>query len=164
MAVAERTETRRLQREWYARLRADGFDDIEYGREDGPLKVACRENRGIDALDYESTVEYFSRAAEFLHRWQWPDERMRDVWRRHTDGETLRTIGKAHGCRECWAHGLVSMLRETMGEWWRATAAQRARENTGDAILDRLRAEVRACRRRRIVAKVGGLQLSFAFG
>ncbi len=118
-----------LQREWYAKLAAEGFDDVEYGHEDGQIKVACRENRGLDALDYESTTAYFSRAAEFLERHDWATPVARDVWRMHVEGASLRDIAAAHGRSLKWAFGWVERTRDAMTLWWRATAAERDEES-----------------------------------
>lgn len=107
----------KMQREWYDRLKAEGFDDIEYA--DGSLRVACRENRGIDPLEYESTVEYYSRAAEFLDTWEWPSPVHREVWRMHSEGATLREIGSAHGRSVEWARLRVAASREAMVAWSR---------------------------------------------
>lgn len=153
-------EVTRLQRQWYARLRAEGFDDIEYGREDGALKVACRENRGLDALAYESTVEYFSRAEDFLLHFEWQDEEARGVWRLHVEGASLREIAKARARSLKWAFGAVNALKRVEALWRAGTAHLRRWDDGGDEELARLRAEVRTHRARRVVAKPTGLQMT----
>lgn len=158
-------DVRRLQREWYARLRDDGFDDIEYGREDGALKVACRENRGLDALAYESTCEYFSRAEEFLYRFEWQDDEQRAVWRLHVEGASLREIAKARSKPLTWAFGCVNALKRALTLWRAGTGhVLRRWDDAGDDELVRLRAEVRRHRARRIVAKPTGLQMTLPIG
>jgi hypothetical protein len=112
------TALRRLTREWYARLAAEGFDDLEYGRENGPLKVSGgRENRGIDALQLESTREYFSRASEYLEANEWTDATLRGVWSLHCDGATLREVAKAYGRSRHWAQDRVDAIKAEMTEW-----------------------------------------------
>lgn len=120
-------ELAKLQREWRKKLRDEGFDDIEY--DDGSLKVACHENRGMTVLEYENTLEYFSRAEDFLFRRGWSDELERDVWRRHTEGETLREICAAHGRTVKWAFGHIEKLRVEMARWWDMTREDRRNEN-----------------------------------
>lgn len=106
---------RMLQQEWYAKLAATGFHDIEGGREDGMLSVEARSNRlgvddattakrgGLDALTYTSTLTYFSQASEFLWAKQWSTFREREVWRMHCEGESLRAIAAVLGEQLCGA-------------------------------------------------------------
>lgn len=133
----------KLQRQWYARLRDDGFDDVEYGREDGPLKVACRENRGIDTLEYEATLEYFSRASEFLETRHWTTATEREVWRRHADGASLREIAAAMGRSKKWAERRVSELRAEMTAWWSAAREESIQRPAGRRQRRRRRRSVR---------------------
>ena len=122
MARTERAPShvafRRLQLDWYGRLARAGFEDIEYGRENGLLKVANRENRGgVHPLEYESTLAYFSQAGEFLAWHVWDDDIHRSAWAMHADGASLREIAAAHGRSFKWAICLVLKLRRAMAAW-----------------------------------------------
>lgn len=83
-----------LQREWYAKLRASGFEDIETGDEhSGLLKTDKRidEGRGDE---YAASAEYYRRAGVFLHQRTWCDEAERAVWELHADGVGMNEIAR----------------------------------------------------------------------
>ena len=148
-AEAGRTALERLQRRWYRRLRAEGFSDIEYGVENGMLKVACRENRGgrlgamadpqalegYAPLEYEATVEYYSRAGEMLWHYPWDSARDRGVWHLHCQGKSLRQIASARRLSLKQAFTILRRLRLQLAAWWEATRAQRERESETIRVL-----------------------------
>lgn len=112
-------EVTALRRDWYERLRASGFRDIEYETTD-MLRVACRENRGGVQRDvYDASIEYYSRAAAMLHHYPWTDSSEYAVWRLHCDGASTREIARARGLSHpqlAWR--IVERLRERLAQWW----------------------------------------------
>lgn len=106
-------EFKKLQKEWYKKLKEYGFDDIEYFKEGEPgewLKGNSKFNSEEAALTmspqeedsaqlhYETTFDYYSSAralsdieSNFL------DETERQVWEDHSNGMSFRAIGKRAG-------------------------------------------------------------------
>ena len=80
----------RLRNEWYAKLKDEGFVDIE---------KAQLEDYGSDLKRYNSTqnfkeaqVEYYERAKEFLLNYEFPNESEKIVWELHSQGMTERKM------------------------------------------------------------------------
>lgn len=140
-----------LQRQWYAKLAAEGFVDHEYGRDDGPLRVEARSNRlgaddrstaqrgGLDALTYASTIEYYERCQEYLWQRPWTSFREREVWRRHSEGASLRILASelepwlSPGCQS-WrvkqVRIILARLTKDM-DAWRAAGKPRLKAESG---------------------------------
>lgn len=96
--VFDTPEFRKLQREWYAKLKADGFDDIERHNlhDDNPLmrrhkhEVQITVERGARM----GREEYFRRAGHWSWDRTFPDRRAAHVWRLHAVGVPYREIAK----------------------------------------------------------------------
>lgn len=106
-----------VQRQWYAKLAETGFVDVEYGREDVPLKVACRENRGLSVLEYESRHEYYSRAGRYLHARKWRSWTDREAWRLHSEGFGDREVARSLARSRRWATATVARLVADCAAW-----------------------------------------------
>lgn len=122
-AVAARytqAELRRLRREWAARLKADGFDDIE-GVESGMLRgISLQEvARAPSREEIDETRSYYSIAAEWLGVRAWPDAREQRVWQAHVDGTSLRPVAKAEGISLKRAWEITARLQDECAAWWR---------------------------------------------
>lgn len=105
---------RALQREWYAKLKASGFSDIETGADhDGLLKTDKRieEGRGEE---YQAQAEYYRRAGVFLNHHRWNDPRHRTAWALHAGGTGMNEIAKALGWGDGRTHELLKALRQEM--------------------------------------------------
>jgi hypothetical protein len=115
----------KLAREWAAKLRDSGFRDLEYS--DGSLLGISIQEPDRAPHDLESTREYFSRAAEYLHAHRW-GKRTADkrIWTRHAEGESMRDIGAALDMPLTTVHRAVERLRADCEAWWRDTAEERA--------------------------------------
>lgn len=121
----------KLMREWDAKLRASGFEDIEYRGHDGApldmLKHACRIDEDRHPHQLEPTQEYFSRCAEYLHRGGLQGQERR-VWSHHVDGASMRDIARVEGLplKRVWT--IVNALEARMGSWWPEHADEREEE------------------------------------
>ena len=90
-----------LARKWRARLRADGFEDIELP--DGSLRPPRKPPgrwRSFDKahpVEREAVSTYFSRALHFTasHRFRKLSKRSRAVWRLHAQGRSNMEIASA---------------------------------------------------------------------
>lgn len=101
-----------LQKEWYARLRADGFEDIE--NQEGMLKewdFNFFRNK-FDQIKYETTLLYYSRARGLLNTFQFKNELERAIWELHCEGLSERKIAsKLRKFRKSWIHVIIAEIR-----------------------------------------------------
>lgn len=115
----------KLAAEWRDKLAASGYRDIEYA--DGSLLGIAAQEPERAPHDLESTQEYYSRAAEFLHAKDWRGEgKARRAWAAHVEGVPLREISKTQGMPLTTLHRLVERLRRECALWWQETAETRA--------------------------------------
>lgn len=88
---------RELQAQWYAKLAAGGFRDIERGAEgrlpmaDSTLRVSIRRARN------SGRAEYFRRAGHWQHDAVWRSRLARRIWELHAEGMGYREICRALG-------------------------------------------------------------------
>jgi hypothetical protein len=103
-----------LTREWYAKLKASGFEDIETGDEhSGLLKTDKRieEGRGEE---YAASAEYYRRAGVFLHHREWADDRERRIWELHSEGMGMNEIARTAKAGNTLVHATINRLRAEM--------------------------------------------------
>lgn len=122
MATPHARDLGRLRREWYGRLRDEGFRDIESILDDGStaplIATSIRTDRGSrlvrepDAC--EATSYYFSRAGAFLASYSFGSDVDRDVWSLHVEGASFRRIGRELGIPTKRAFDIVHRLRRAM--------------------------------------------------
>jgi hypothetical protein len=83
--MSRNDELKKLQKEWYAKLKKAGFDDIEY--EDGSLRSAApRSPMQKDPLIREAIQEYYYMANQFLHTHTFESKREQIIWEYHANG------------------------------------------------------------------------------
>jgi hypothetical protein len=77
---------------WYAKLKKEGFDDIEYGdwMRNGVSKSLLRSPEVVRS----ATQEYYYAANHFLHNYKFANRRDQVVWEYHTNGVSVRNISK----------------------------------------------------------------------
>lgn len=89
----------KLQREWYKKLKDDGFEDIEYF--DGqmePRDILYKD--GVKAFKvfkdspgkYESTLDYYCEAGKFYHDHNFDILLDKEIWFLHSEGHPYRAI------------------------------------------------------------------------
>jgi hypothetical protein len=124
----------RLRRECDLRLRASGFDDIE-SRATGMLRgISVSElERAPTALEFEATVEWYSRLEEFAHHGEWgssdAERELRAIWELHAEGCSVREIATASGRSVTRTHAILRRLEKRFKTWWVAGAADREAAN-----------------------------------
>jgi hypothetical protein len=104
---------KKLQKQWYKKLKDEGFKDIEYFRngepgewlrgnskfsdEESALAMTPQEEERAN-INYQTTFEYYQAARGLLHN---PNNFRSDidysVWELHSEGHSLRAIGKFMG-------------------------------------------------------------------
>lgn len=88
---------RKLQAHWYARLKEDGFEDLEYFHPDGEAADTLLDKHKIVRADrapevMEHTAEFYRLCGLFLHDYAFESELDRNIWELFTEGTTYRAI------------------------------------------------------------------------
>lgn len=85
-----------LQREWYQKLKDDGFKDIEYFDANmNPQDMMYREATkfAVASIDtFTSTEQYYIEARQFLHSYSFSTDIDKQIWELHSDGVSYRKI------------------------------------------------------------------------
>lgn len=110
-----------LQREWYAKLKKSGFEDIETGDDsDGLLKSSKRfdTDKRVPIADvaasWEASAEYYQRAGQFLHAREWEESWERDVWELHSEGVGQNEIARRTHRGNTLVNATIVRLRAEM--------------------------------------------------
>lgn len=116
-----------LQKLWYDKLKASGFNDIECGElgsqyeTHGYLKNSKTAPKRVQTIDfdiYTSTLEYYSIAGEYLHTHKWTDYIEQQIWEQYCNGQTLRQIAKHTGKSIFSVHHTIKEINANMWSWW----------------------------------------------
>lgn len=112
-------ELKKLQTKWYAKLKKEGFDDIE--QLDGNLKVWHSQFFKVrhNATLFQAKEDYYRAAGHFLHDHKFKDERERLIWTLHSDAVSVANIVKALKKKRYTAyadlvHGTIKELSQIM--------------------------------------------------
>lgn len=105
-------EVYKLQQEWYARLKREGFHDIETVLPDGSSSPLLKPSPGAQgrryrALEMETRQDYYTLAGQYYWANKWLKEREKEVWKLHSEGLSYRKIIKA--LRPTYKIGLQSV-------------------------------------------------------
>lgn len=130
---------RGLQREWYAKLRASGFVDLESGLEDGRLSNRGKLHVVVDtpgedarlAQRVEDGAAYTAWAESVLHNAHFPSRETRECWRLHVEGLSEVEIATALAIKRWRVNKHLVGTRERVGKdgkekRWRNRKRQRA--------------------------------------
>lgn len=96
MSLLKSKKHKELERLWYAKLKAEGFEDCENTElPERPLKQ-WDTSRAIakDPIRREAATEYYASAAELLHIYQFERAIYRKIWELHSQGLSRREIEK----------------------------------------------------------------------
>lgn len=141
MVYYKTKEFRKLQREWYAKLKDDGFEDQEFLQDDGDMgdlpkagvvttaSIMHRFGKGkkkktAPGQTQESVLSVVGRAVEEhqiyyglarAHYWNLPEDTPEDLkegYRRWSEGDTFREIGRAlHPEKTNWRKKLAAFCK-----------------------------------------------------
>jgi hypothetical protein len=76
-----------LQKEWYKKIEAQGFTDIEY-----PTGQVKKFQASIHKIEH--TQKYFSIAQDFLNNFTFNSELDKQIWALHCEGWSYRQTAK----------------------------------------------------------------------
>lgn len=118
--VVNKKELIALQKEWYKKLKEDGFQDIEYFDSNMEAKdMMYREATkfAIASVDtFTSTEQYYIEARQFLHSHSFLSNRDKIVWTNYTDGLSYRKIGEIVGLSAASIMSIVKRIEKIMLE------------------------------------------------
>lgn len=86
---------RNLQREWDKKLKDSGFKDIEDRESPREMLKSWHSTMFVHRFDegrFTARQKYYELATQFLTSHNFQSEVDREVWRLHTEGESLRKI------------------------------------------------------------------------
>lgn len=83
---------KKLQKQWYKKLKAKGFKDVEY--ENGVLKVydSLHFNNNYSPESFTEKQRYYQLASQLVKHHPWNNSRDKQVWYYHSEGKTLKDI------------------------------------------------------------------------
>jgi hypothetical protein len=86
----------KLKKEWYTKLKKEGFEDIErHESATFALKSSSNKFNTADvARDYYAKSEYYSMARKFLHDYKFSSNLEKVIWEYHTEAISARDIAK----------------------------------------------------------------------
>lgn len=93
-------QLRSLQREWYAKAKASGFEDAEdTARADRPLKHwhSTRFLKQTRPMRREATETYYEMCRAIIHTFPFKTPRHRKIWELHSEGKSRRDIAREVG-------------------------------------------------------------------
>jgi len=116
---------KKLQDRWYAKLKKEGFDDIE--QRDGNLKTwhssmfQNRRKKRYTEDSWDSKIEYYRLAEHFLNDNKFKNEQEKKTWELHSEGISyekisirLKALGFKRGVSKDSIHKLIKLLAATM--------------------------------------------------
>lgn len=71
---------------WYKKLKDSGFDDIEYGN------GLDKGSKPQSTQDYDATINYFSKAQDFLREYKFDNPIDKAIWELHCEGTSTRKM------------------------------------------------------------------------
>jgi 2'-5' RNA ligase len=104
-----------LQREWYAILAKEGFKDIEQSFEYHSQIFMRKKTKQNVAMD--EAQEYYIRALEFAHEYDFDTLEDKQVWLLHAQGESCRKIAasiKQKKLKKSTINNTIVRLRKIM--------------------------------------------------
>lgn len=134
-------EFNKLRKEWYAKLKDEGFEDIEKVYDDGNSSHFLVEHFRFQPERHpyiiDSVREYYSIAAEFYWSSAFKDLYwsssvnlfdLKKAWKFHSEGCSIRQIAAAVGWSHGKTHGIIKEIEEKMWQWWKDSEEQRMEE------------------------------------
>jgi len=112
-APTQSQEFKALQKEWDAKLKASGFDDIEdTTREDRPLKAWHNFRfKRTPIVQREATETYIDSAKALLLTYPFKNPTHRRIWELHCEGKSRREIEEAiSGFKKTYKHANIQFI------------------------------------------------------
>lgn len=88
-----KSEYEELRDTWYAKLRADGFRDIEQG-ETSATRAVSKSYLKLDDAYRQSVQDYYCLTTHFLNDYKFDSEIEKVMWEYYSEGLSMRNIAK----------------------------------------------------------------------
>lgn len=89
-------EYKSIQKEWYSKLKQEGFEDIETFDHKGIPHDMMKKDFYIDIAknpeQYAAKTEYYRLAGQFLNDYKFNTLLDRNIWFAHSEGQSIREI------------------------------------------------------------------------
>lgn len=101
----ETPEFLRTQKKWYAKLKDEGFQDIEATKSTRGVTRSGDDSRTV--LPQASVSEYYRLARAFLHDYTFKDNKHWHMWLLHSEGLSIRMIAEKLGSDRTTVHEVI---------------------------------------------------------
>lgn len=123
---------KKLKKEWYRKLKKEGFVDIEKAEHSlGPFYSCARrfdvgsrdEVAEVTNLKYDAKEEYYRLAEHFLNEFEFDNKIEKIIWTMHTEGKTIREISslKKIKMKKDKVHEVIKRLASEMKKLYGVT-------------------------------------------
>ena len=104
----------KLTKEWYAKLKKSGFDDIE-DSEDTLKRWHTKIFLNASAVSSQAKQDYYRIAGYFLNDYEFKSDYEKKIWELHATGKSMRGIGKQLGKhKKDYVNRIIQRLRKEM--------------------------------------------------
>lgn len=127
-------QTKALQKKWYAKLKKEGFEDLEDAREQLIEYHGSRFGSESVQITKNITEEYYRVAGHFLHDWDFKTATEKVIWSLHADGQTVRDIAavlKKQRRKHSYRNGVSLVVRRLRSEMIKFYGITNGQERTG---------------------------------
>lgn len=108
---------RKLRDFWYAKLKKDGFEDIEDVNSPHEMLIKWDYMRFQVKYTPQKFIEkqrYYQMAYQFLNQYDFANEQEKSIWELHAEGFGCREIAKRISSKKDTVHKIVSKLINKM--------------------------------------------------
>lgn len=117
--MSKKTDFNKLQKKWYDKLKAKGFEDIEDGED--KLKVwSSIFTSKISMESWQAKATYYQMATNFLEEYKFESETNKFIWTKHSEGVSVRDITiflnkkKSTRTNRTYVWKIIKTLKHTM--------------------------------------------------
>ncbi len=117
-------ELKLAQKEWYEKLRKEGFKDIERHDWDDSSGFGLKRFDSFHFIDtrygdidkdsFQAKSEYFRLATHFLNEHTFEDPLDRYIWEMHSEGKSIRDIEKSMKAAKTKIHARIKAVERLM--------------------------------------------------
>lgn len=99
---------RKLQKQWYKKLKEEGFKDIETV---GFYMRSAINLRAVATKDREAIQEYYSNATSVLYETEFDNEKDKKIWELHCEGLSVRKVASKYGVSKTTAQTIINKIQ-----------------------------------------------------
>lgn len=119
MSQHKTPEFKKLQEQWYKKLKKSGFKDIEQNEDRLMVWDSTEFQKNYSEIKFKARESYYRMAEHFLTNHKFTSEAERYTWQLHSEGKSIREIIKLMRARGFKAYmdlvwGRIKTLRQIM--------------------------------------------------